>query len=79
MSRMKEKALFVGWVVDDATGEVYLQLPSDEGLGFVIADGDQTWQFPPFDSWTAIADDDSRITDQHRHDMEWILDEARNG
>ena len=66
--------IHVGYVW--AQGEVYLQLPADNQWGFVIADDDQTWDFPPFGEWEAIDDDDPRITPERREMLQWILDEA---
>ena len=65
-----------GYVIDD-NGNVYLQLPADNGVGFVICDDDQTWDFPPFNSWEPVDDDDPRVTDTDRERLQWILDEAR--
>ena len=69
--------MHTGYVVDTATGNVYLQLPADNQQGFVIADDDQTWEFPPFSHWQAVADDDSCVSSDDRERLQWILDEHR--
>jgi hypothetical protein len=69
-------AIHCGYVLDPH-GNVFVQLPADNARGFVIADDDRTWDFPPFASWTAVADDDPRVTAADCERLGWLLYESR--
>lgn len=62
------------YVVTDQGG-ILVQLPDDNQWGFVLCDEDQSWPggFGIASSWERIADDDPRITDQDREDLEWLF------
>lgn len=68
--------IHTGYVIDDATGNVYAQIPADNAVGFVICDDDQTWDFPPFSSWSPVADDDPRVSDDDRERLQHLIDDA---
>jgi len=74
---MNATKIHCGYVIDDATGDVYLQVLANNPNGFQILDDDRSWAVPPFASWTAVADDDPRVSDDDRERLGWILDDAR--
>ena len=59
-------------------GEIYLQIPADNQWGFSICDDDQAWPGgfnSGLESWTLLANDDPRITEDDRERIGWMLDE----
>lgn len=66
-----------GYVVG-SDGKIYVQVRDDSQFGFSICDDEQSWAGglgSGLTSWTLIASDDSRITDNDRDRLGWILDE----
>ncbi len=60
-------------------GKIYVQVQDDSQFGFAICDDEQSWAGgvgSGLASWTLIPNDDSRITDEDRERLGWILDEA---
>lgn len=55
-------------------GKVYLQGPSGGQSGFALYDDDQQWEggIGCAKSWSAIADDDPRITPDRRTELEHV-------
>lgn len=71
---MKRK--HTGYVITDA-GTILVQVPSDCEWGFAIADDDRTWPGGVgVGPWTAIPEDDPRITYADRQRLKWILIES---
>jgi hypothetical protein len=59
-------------------GRIYVQVPADNQWGFSICDDDQSWPggfSSGLESWTLLANDDQRITEDDRERVGWILDE----
>jgi hypothetical protein len=66
-----------GYVVG-SDGRIYVQIPDDSQFGFAICDDEQSWAGgvgSGLASWTLIPNDDSRIIDEVRERLGWILDE----
>lgn len=66
-----------GYVIG-SNGRIYVQVRDDSQFGFAICDDEQSWAGgvgSGLTSWTLIASDDSRITDNDRERLGWILDE----
>ena len=62
-----------------SNGKIYAQVPSDNQWGFDICDDDQAWAGgvdSGLASWTLIANDDPRITQDDRERVGWIIDEC---
>ena len=79
-----------GWtidLIDDSTEtgyvigsneKIYVQVRDDNQFGFSICDEEQSWAGgvgSGLSNWTLIASDDSRITDDDRERLGWILRE----
>jgi hypothetical protein len=47
-------------------GDYFVQLPANNPRGFVLADDDQTWEVPPFDSWQLVPEADVPEADRER-------------
>ena len=65
-----------GYVIG-SNGKIYVQLPADNQFGFVICDDEQSWAGgvgSGLADWTLIANNDSRIADEDRERLAWILD-----
>ena len=59
-------------------GKIYVQVKDDSQFGFAICDEELSWAGgvgSGLASWTLIPNDDSRITDEVRERLGWILDE----
>jgi hypothetical protein len=59
-------------------GKIYVQVKDDSQFGFAICDDELSWAGgvgSGLASWTLIPNDDSRITDEDRERLGWILDE----
>lgn len=66
------------WVITSAD-EVLVQYPDDNPWCFTLSDGDNSWAGGPDGlTWTRIADDDPRITPEHREAMGWLFDEQHD-
>jgi hypothetical protein len=60
-------------------GDIYAQIPADNQWGFSICDDDQAWPGgfnSGLESWTLLANDDPRITEDDRERIGWMLDEV---
>jgi hypothetical protein len=70
-------SLHIGYVLTN-TGRVMVQLPDDGAHGFALADGEQYWPggLGAAQEWEALRDDDPRITEGDRQQLQWLLDEA---
>lgn len=70
-----------GYVVGD-NGKILLQIPTDGQFGFSLFDEDDSWAGgigAGLKTWTAIPEDDKRITEEDKKRLGWILDEWRSG
>jgi hypothetical protein len=66
-----------GYVIG-SDGKIYVQVWDDSQFGFAICDDELSWAGgvgSGLASWTLIPNDDSRITDEDRERLGWILDE----
>ena len=64
-----------GYVIG-SDGKIYVQVRDNSQFGFSICDDDQSWAGGiGLGNWTLIASNDSRITDEDRERLGWILDE----
>jgi len=69
--------MHTGYVITDG-GQVLVQGPAANDLGFSLFDGWKSWPAGKgIDYWERVSDDDPRITDAHRADMGWLLEELR--
>ena len=79
---MTTENIHIGYV-NTNSGDIYVQIPDDNRWGFAICDDDMSWSYHNTSGmpgeWTAIEDDDPRITDERREQLQWILDDAREG
>jgi hypothetical protein len=60
-------------------GRIYVQVPADNQWGFAICDDDQAWPGgfdSGLESWTLLPNEDSRITEDDRERIGWMLDEV---
>jgi hypothetical protein len=60
-------------------GDIYAQIPADNQWGFSICDDDQAWAGgvgSGLESWTLLPNEDSRITEDDRERIGWMLDEV---
>lgn len=68
---------YIGYVVTD-DGRILVQGPGSNGLALLLSDGWRSWpQARGIDLWWPIEDDDPRITERHREDMGWLVEELR--
>ena len=68
-----------GYVIG-SDGKIYVQVRDDSQLGFFICDNEQSWAGglgSGLTRWTLIANDDSRITDEDRERLGWVIEGAR--
>jgi hypothetical protein len=53
-------------------GQYFVQLPADNGWGFVLADDDQTWDFPPVREWELVPAEEVPAAERER--LGWLLE-----
>lgn len=69
---------YCGYVICE-NGLILVQTPDDNQWGFTIHSDDQSWPGGfSIGSWTAIRDDDPRISDLDRESLGWIIDSHRS-
>ena len=70
--------MYCGFVITD-DGTILLQAPDPNSRwGFYLADWDQDWDggVGVATGWTAIDDNDPRITDEDHQRLDWLLRES---
>lgn len=60
-----------GYVRTD-DGNYLVQLPTGNAFGFVLADDDQTWDFPPCRGWELVPEDE--VPEDVKERLGWLLE-----